>query len=110
MQVIDFPLRGDFITLDNLLKATGLAGSRSADKLQALADRLTAEHGSKVWVMPADLAQPGAPAALAAQLRRKHIAVDVLVNNAGVLEHGAFAAIPAGRNQALIDLNVSALT
>ena len=84
--------------------------ARSADKLQALADRLTAEHGSKVWVMPADLAQPGAPAALSAQLKRKRIAVDVLVNNAGVLEHGAFAAIPAGRNQALIDLNVSALT
>ena len=27
MQVIDFPLRGDYITLDALLKATGLAAS-----------------------------------------------------------------------------------
>jgi short-subunit dehydrogenase len=84
--------------------------ARSADKLQALAERLEAEHGSKVWVLPADLAQPGAAQALATQLKRKRITVDVLVNNAGVLEHGAFASIPAARHQALIDLNVSSLT
>ncbi len=27
MQIIEFPLRGEFITLDRLLKATGVAGS-----------------------------------------------------------------------------------
>lgn len=32
MQVIDFPLRGDHITLDALLKATGLAPSGGAAK------------------------------------------------------------------------------
>ena len=32
MRLIDFPLRGDFITLDALLKATGLAGSGGAAK------------------------------------------------------------------------------
>ncbi len=32
MQVIDFELRGDHITLDHLLKATGLAGSGGAAK------------------------------------------------------------------------------
>ncbi len=32
MQVIDFELRGEYITLDNLLKATGLAGSGGAAK------------------------------------------------------------------------------
>jgi ribosome-associated protein len=32
MQLIDFELRGDFITLDHLLKATGLAGSGGAAK------------------------------------------------------------------------------
>jgi len=84
--------------------------ARSAGKLQALADQLAAEHGSKVWVMPADLSKPGAAQALSTQLKRRRIAIDVLVNNAGVLEHGAFAAVPAARHQALIDLNVSALT
>lgn len=32
MQIIDFELRGDHITLDALLKATGLAGSGGAAK------------------------------------------------------------------------------
>ena len=84
--------------------------ARSADKLQALAAELKAEFGSKVWVLPADLAQPGAAGALAAELKRKRIAIDVLVNNAGVLEHGAFTDIAPPRHQALIDLNVSGLT
>ena len=33
MQQIDFPLRGEFITLDALLKATGLAGSGGGAKM-----------------------------------------------------------------------------
>jgi short-subunit dehydrogenase len=45
-----------------------------------------------------------------AQLQRKCRRVDVLVNNAGVLEQGAFAGQGAATHQALIDLNVSALT
>ena len=37
MQLIDFELRGDFITLDHLLKATGLAGSGGAAKAMVAA-------------------------------------------------------------------------
>jgi ribosome-associated protein len=44
MQLIDFPLRGDFITLDNLLKATGLAGSGGAAKAM-VADGLVQVDG-----------------------------------------------------------------
>jgi ribosome-associated protein len=33
MQLIDFELRGDFVTLDNLLKATGLAITGGAAKM-----------------------------------------------------------------------------
>jgi short-subunit dehydrogenase len=84
--------------------------ARSEDKLHTLADALRAEHGTRSDVLPADLARPGAAFALAAALRRKRRPVDVLVNNAGVLEQGAFSAIDAGRHQQLIDLNVSSLT
>ena len=84
--------------------------ARSADKLQALADELQAAHGVAVRVLPTDLCAPGAAAALAAALERKHVTVDVLVNNAGVLEQGAFCDIAASRHQQMIDLNVSALT
>ena len=84
--------------------------ARSVDRLHALADRLHAEHGTRSEVLPADLARPGAAAALAAALRRKRRPVDVLVNNAGVLEQGAFASGDPMRHQRLIDLNVSGLT
>ncbi len=84
--------------------------ARNADKLQALADALHAAHGTRVDVLPADLAQPGTAADLAAALRRRRRSVDVLVNNAGVLEQGAFTAIAAERHQELIALNVAGLT
>jgi short-subunit dehydrogenase len=84
--------------------------ARSADKLRALAGELEAAYGVAVRVQPADLSQPNAAATLAAALRRRSVTVDVLVNNAGVLEQGAFRDIDASRHQALIELNVSALT
>ena len=84
--------------------------ARSEDRLQALASALRAAHGTRVEVLPADLAAPGAAALLAQTLRRKRRPVDVLVNNAGVLEQGSFGSIAAARHQQLIDLNVSGLT
>ncbi|MES2130532.1 MAG: SDR family oxidoreductase [Pseudomonadota bacterium] len=84
--------------------------ARSADKLEALAGRLRAEHGVPVTVAPADLAQKGAAAKLLASLKRKKISVDVLVNNAGVLEAGAFTGMAATRHQELIALNICGLT
>jgi hypothetical protein len=84
--------------------------ARSADKLQALAQALKAEHGVKTWVAPADLSQPGAAEQLAAAMRRSRRRIDILVNNAGVLSHGPFVEMAAERHQQLIDLNVSGLT
>ena len=84
--------------------------ARSEGKLKALAEALHTDHGVRAWVMPADLNQPGAPAALAAAMKRARRRVDVLVNNAGVLEHGAFVDTPSARHQQLIALNVAALT
>ena len=84
--------------------------ARSVDKLEALAKELVADHGVPVRVMPADLGRPDAAGTLAAELRRRRIAVDVLVNNAGILENGPFVKTPGERHQALIDLNVSSLT
>ena len=44
MRHIDFPLRGEYITLDALLKATGLAGSGGAAKAM-VADGLVQVDG-----------------------------------------------------------------
>jgi short-subunit dehydrogenase len=84
--------------------------ARRAERLRALAASVAAEHGVRAWVHATDLAQPGAAAALAAALRRARRPVDVLVNCAGVLHHGPFAAAAPARHRELIDLNVVALT
>jgi len=84
--------------------------ARSADKLHALAQQLAGQYGIKVWVEPADLSAPGAAAKLAATLKRKRRAIDVLVNNAGVLAQGPFVGMKPLASQQLIDLNISGLT
>jgi len=84
--------------------------ARSADKLEALAKALAAEHGVKAWAVAADLARPDAAANLASAMKRARRPIDLLVNNAGVLAHGSFVELPAQRHQQLIDLNVSGLT
>ena len=84
--------------------------ARSADKLRALAAELQAAQDITVRVQPADLSQPDAAAALAAALKRRHVTVDVLVNNAGVLEQGAFCDMAPSRHQELVALNVAGLT
>ena len=75
--------------------------ARSADKLEALASEV---GGARV--VPVDLADPEGPRALVAELP----AVDVLVNNAGFGDFGAFASAPESRLDDMIELNVGALT
>ncbi len=84
--------------------------ARSEDKLKALAAALSRQYGVKAWVSVADLSQPGAVQKLATAMKRARRPVDLLVNSAGVLEHGAFVGIRAGRHRELIELNVTALS
>ena len=67
--------------------------ARSAAKLDALATEL---GGARV--IAADLSDPGAVGKIAAELPE----VDVLVNNAGVGDFGAFAAEDTERIRALL--------
>jgi short-subunit dehydrogenase len=84
--------------------------ARRESRLRALAESLCKENGTHVDVVPTDLARRGAAATLAALLRRRRRAIDVLVNNAGVLGQGAFVGSSAAQHHRLIDLNVSGLT
>jgi uncharacterized protein len=84
--------------------------ARSAGKLEELAVTIAAAHGVKVWAEPCDLAAPQAAAELAAALRKKRRPIDVLVNNAGVLAQGPFAAMNASAHQQMIGLNIAGLT
>jgi short-subunit dehydrogenase len=84
--------------------------ARSRDKLQELGKILAERYGVTALALPSDLSVVGNVDKLAAQLARRKLLVDVLVNNAGVLEQGAFAALDPVRQQGMIDLNISALT
>lgn len=66
--------------------------ARRGDRLQALADRLAAAHGSRSLVLPADLTDPAAPAALLRAVAGRGLQLRMLVNNAGYAVPGDYAA------------------
>ncbi|UTP28080.1 SDR family NAD(P)-dependent oxidoreductase [Streptomyces rapamycinicus] len=64
--------------------------ARRHDRLEALASELRTRHGVRATAIPLDLSEPGAGRRLAADLARRDITVDGLVNNAGFGTDGAF--------------------
>jgi len=87
-----------------------IAVARSGEKLSLLAKECHEAHGTRVTVLPMDLQSPDAPGSLQRAIEERGLRVDVLVNNAGVVEMGAFREIDHARHQALLQLNVSILT
>ena len=84
--------------------------ARSEDKLLALKRRLAKDYKIEVLVEPADLSRRGAAKKLVTTLGKVEVQVDILVNCAGVLEHGSFVELTGNAHQSLIDLNISGLT
>jgi short-subunit dehydrogenase len=84
--------------------------ARDGDALQRLADELTRQHRVTAVPAAADLSVRDAPAHLAADLDRRGLAVDVVVNNAGFGLQGAVAELPLDRQLEMIQVNVAALT
>jgi short-subunit dehydrogenase len=83
--------------------------ARRTTPMEALATELGAQ-GATVAVIAADLIKPGAAATLAAELDRRQLAVDVLVNNAGLGAGGPFHESDPARVNAMLQVNVVALT
>ncbi len=84
--------------------------ARSEAKLHSLANELARQHGVQCFVESADLSKPGAASVLAGKIAARGLQVEILINNAGVLEQGAFTNISIERHQGIIDLNISGLT
>jgi short-subunit dehydrogenase len=84
--------------------------ARSRERLDTVAKGLAEEFGVRARVRAADLGDPGAPAAIAAELSADSTPVDVLVNDAGFGAHGLFAELPLEEQLAMIQVNVGALT
>lgn len=79
--------------------------ARRGDRLEKLA----AELGTEIEVLPADLTDPAGLAAVEDRLRDAAKPVDLLVNNAGVGTSGPFAEMAAQSETDKVALNVTAL-
>ena len=100
---------------EDFARALAIEGSdlilvaRSEDKLKAIAQRITKDHGADVEVIVADLGQVSPGAALAAEVAKRGYQVDLLVNNAGFGTVGNFHKQDAAREQQEIALNCAAV-
>lgn len=84
--------------------------ARRVERLQHLAAELTTKHGVRCDVFAADLNDPAAPASILAFAEEHGIAIDVLINNAGLSGNTAFADTPWLTLAAEIQLMVTAVT
>lgn len=84
--------------------------ARSGDKLQALAADLSRSYGVQAVVLTYDLSEPASVEAIAADVQRQNMTVDVLVNNAGFGLLGRFTELDWQDQWSMLNLNVMALT
>ena len=83
--------------------------ARNQAELEKIAQEQQA-HGNHVHVIPADLAQPEAPQQIFAEIERRGLTVDILINNAGFGSYGAFAESDPSISLDMVEVNITALT
>ncbi len=83
--------------------------ARRQAPLEALKQELESAHGVKVTVIAQDLGSADNARVLYQTIKDQGIEIDLLINNAGFGGHGMFLDRDLATEQAMIDLNVSAL-
>jgi uncharacterized protein len=84
--------------------------ARNQAKLEEITKYLSGMYAIRVESIVADLADAEVPAAIAEELARRGLAVDLLINNAGFGDWGLFGRANIERQLAMIQVNVIALT
>lgn len=84
--------------------------ARRVEALRELADDIRARHGVAATDIAIDLSVRRAADELAVAVRQRDLAVDVLVNNAGVAAAGAFSRMTGDELHRMIMLNVVGVT
>jgi short-subunit dehydrogenase len=84
--------------------------ARRQDRLEVLASELRRAHGVAVECIACDLADPGAPDFLFAEIERRGLAIDVLVNNAGYGVTGSLVSRDWSTHEAFLRVMVEAPT
>lgn len=82
--------------------------ARRADLMEELAAELSAKHATRCEIIPIDLVEAGAVSKLLAEIQRRGLAIQMLVNNAGFGVVGEVDDAPVDRLLELIQVNVAA--
>lgn len=83
--------------------------ARSKDKLHQLSTELNQAYGIQAEFIVADLSQADAALQVYETVHARHLKINLLINNAGFLNYGAFEQIALDRDRQQIMLNVMAL-
>lgn len=83
--------------------------ARRKEPLEDLKAELESKYAVKVKVIAMDVGTPDQARNLYKQLKSEGLNTDILINNAGFGGHGAFLERDLSTEQAMIDLNISAL-
>jgi len=84
--------------------------ARSEGRLGKIKQELEAAHPVSVIPIAQDLSEPGAAERIFRRLEDERITVDILINNAGFGEHGAFVETDWQQEEKMIAVNITALT
>lgn len=84
--------------------------ARRRERLDEIKTELEKTHGITVHVLAKDLTQADAPQQIHDELQAQGIAIDYLINNAGFGYLGFFHEQDWARNEAMIQLNILALS
>jgi short-subunit dehydrogenase len=83
--------------------------ARSQDKLEKLAKQLQQQFKIQVDILVQDLTAPGATKSVFEVISQKGLTVDLLINNAGFGDYGAFSERQLKKQIEMIQLNITAL-
>ncbi|MEO1005909.1 MAG: SDR family oxidoreductase [Cyanobacteria bacterium J06638_38] len=83
--------------------------ARSQDKLNQLAKELNNKYQIKTLVIVQDLTEAAACQSVFDKVSQHGLDIDLLINNAGFGDYGAFGDRPLSKQMAMIQLNVSAV-
>lgn len=91
-----------------LLAAKGaklVLGARRADRLQALAEEITAAGGQAIWQV-LDVTKPADNAAIVALAKERFGQVDVIFLNAGIMPSSPLSALKTTDWHEMVDINI----
>jgi short-subunit dehydrogenase len=83
--------------------------ARRRERLEELAREIGGQGGTQVHVLPLDLSDREAPRRCVEELRARGLAIDFLVNNAGLGTNGPFVEADPAKQLEMIQVNVASL-